>query len=277
MIKLTEQPIRIFQLASHARAGETMLLKLLDAHPQIHVVSHVQKEEAECDIDFTNEIRQTGAQFISRQHWYVNLRNLHTSNVFLVKQGTWYTEYPFKGIVLVRNPFSFVQSMIEYNRLEGLNGRIYSVSRKRYSKTFRRLLRWTMDMSGDIHQKISKQNDVISALCIFYNHRVSELISYSKTIYRYEDVILNTKNELKNICKSIDIEFQENMIDAHLNYKKYPEGHGKNRLDRGVDEVSMEKWKTLNKKDVSLIHELTSSVAENLGYRLKGNSLSISG
>lgn len=124
--------MKIVYLASHARAGETVVLRALSCHPRIHVPLQVTQDEDPQALRFVSELRANECPEIRPDHWYAQAMKLRPDTVILVKQGVWEQRGKFDGIVLIRNPLSFVHSMLEYNQREGL--RLAIRERRRYEK-----------------------------------------------------------------------------------------------------------------------------------------------
>jgi hypothetical protein len=261
--------IPIFHLASHARAGETLFLKLMSAHSRVCVPLQVEQEEFDIDKAFIAEIQQTGIQSIVLDHPYARKKSLDGNSVVIIKQGIWFHKAPFNGITLVRNPLSFVESMMTYNVLEGLGGGIRKYGRKRYAKTFTRLLRWSKNMSDDLCSDIDSKHSVVDALCCFYNSRVNILANYRKEIFKYEDLVNSPRKELQKVCRILDIEFERNLLYAHQNYSESSLGHGMNKLSRSIDTTSMNKWRQGDRALFQKVKHETIDTAAAVGYTYK--------
>lgn len=256
----------MFHLASHARAGETLVLKLMSAHSRVCVPLQVEKEESEADKAFIAEVRETGIRSVTRLHPYAQSKNLGANSVVLIKQGIWLHKDPFNGITLVRNPLSFVDSMMTYNAIEGLGGGIRRYGRKRYAKTFSRLLRWSENMSAELYRDIDGKQSVVDALCCFYNSRVKALAEYQKDIFKYEDIVTAPRAELEKICRVLAIDFEEGMLKAHRNYSDSSVGHGMNKLSRDIDTASLNKWRLGDKALFRKVKHQTIETARSVGY-----------
>lgn len=258
--------IPIYHLASHARAGETLVLKLLSEHSRVFVPLQIQKEESKVDQAFISEVQNTGIRSIELSHSYARQSGLSSEHIILVKQGVWLHRHPFDGFTLVRNPQSFVASMLTYNVREGLDWGFRPYGRKRYAKTFKRLLRWSQNMSEELCREIESKRSVIDALCCFYNSRIATLSSYRKTIFKYEDLIMSPLQQLQAMCLELDIKFEDALLDAHLNYPAAKEGHGMNDLSRPIDAASMTKWRQGHESVKLKVKDQTLEAAQSVGY-----------
>lgn len=269
-----EAGIPIFHLASHARAGETLVLKLLNAHPRVFVPLQVLKEEASHDQALVEEVRESGIQRMDIHHEYAQARKLRLGQIIVIKQGIWLHTYPFRGVCLVRNPLSFVDSMMTYNAKEGLGGGLLTYGRKRYQKTFLRLLRWSRDMSEELYQEIDEQRSVIIALCCFYRSRIATLNGYNKSVVKYEDIVTSPVTAMTTICNAFDIEFKHLMLKAHHSYPSDMIGHGMNDLSREIDTASLEKWRSGDRSVHKVVINETLEAAKSVGYTFEEPYLS---
>ena len=62
-------------------------------------------------------------------------------------------------------------------------------------------------MSIDLYEKIIGKEPV-EQFVIFYNYRMDDLMKTNLPIIRFEDLILNTKNELERVCSFLNINFK---------------------------------------------------------------------
>jgi hypothetical protein len=229
--------IPIHHLSSHARAGETLCLKLLQQHPQIHVPLQITKEEDPAAQNFVQWIRESEPQTVPLTHPYVSQLGLTKTSVIAVKQGVWAPQ-TFTGVGLIRNPLAFVSSLLEYNKREGLGLRLPLTQRLRYAKTFQRLQSWAARMDPLIHKQLKHSHNIIDALCLFYNYRVTWIRANNAHVFHYEDLITNTVPTLTSMCNAMGVNFDPCMLHAHESYKGV-EGHGTNNLSRPLDTKSL--------------------------------------
>ncbi len=249
-----------------------MLLKTLNDHPQVFVPLQIFRQENQLDKDFINLVKIDGITEIPTTHTYAKQRNLSSTTTIVVKQGTWFHSHEFSGFCLIRNPLSFVDSMLSYNENEGLNFGLRPYGFKKYRKTFKRLLVWSAQMSSNsLYADISTDNCVISALCTFYNHRLTELLSYNKLITKYEHFVASPDRELKLICGILKLPYNPSITKAHLQYKKETIGHGRNDLSRPIDISSVNKWQSRQLNMSLKIIDLTIATANKAGYFPKYN------
>lgn len=259
--------IPIYHLASHARAGETLTLKLLGSHSKIWVPLQISEVEDPFDRSFFEMVKTRHINFLPVDSDYAHARGLHQHMIILIKQGVWFHPQEFSGFCLVRSPFGFVQSMLDYNHQEGLDFGLKKYGTKRYQKTMARLLRWSKDMSAELTNQLHQQTCILNALCLFYNDRINQLLSYQKKIFKYEDLVYQPKNILISMCEELGIDFEPEILSAHQHYAaNHVAGHGKNDLARAIDTQSIHKWHALGPRVIRKIDEQTADSQERLNY-----------
>jgi len=257
------EDIRIEHLASHARAGETMLLRAFSRHPRVHVPLHVEQKDDPDSLRFATEVQSLEMQNLHPGHWFARAKGLKAGQVILLKQGTWEPRKPFSGVVLVRNPTSFVQSMLEYNRREGLRWALRD--KTRYAKTMERLVRWASAMSKGLVRELEAARTTVDALCAFYVYRVSWLASRGLPLIRYEDLVLQPESQLRRACEALKLDWSPALLQSHTAFQGR-EGHGMNDLTRPVDTGSLAKWNSLPRSVRGRIAALTGRTAAEVGY-----------
>jgi hypothetical protein len=189
---------------------------------------------------------------------------LTSNSIILIKQGVW-APSKFAGFGLIRNPYSFVHSMLEYNRKEGLDTG-YTL-RGKYKKTYERLMRWSRKMDKGICKKIGRNRNPINALCIFYNHRINWILENTELVHRYEDLVNEPESTLGTMCAYLGVPFESKLLSAHQSYS-HEAGHGMNTLGRAIDKDSLNKWRALDPKELEKISSLTQKTQKNAGYDL---------
>jgi hypothetical protein len=259
--------IPVFHLASLARCGQTLMLKLLAAHPRIHVPLQIVEEQDPVDTMFVRRV-QEGLDSLSPGDEYARLRKLDDSTIIVVKQGVWEHRHPFRGFALVRNPYSVIASLLEFNRRhEGLRPAL--LARHRYAASYARLQRWATAMNPVLAELVSGARTPVEAAAIFYACRVAHLLSLGIPVFHYERFVREPQAVLSGICSVLGTEFVPAQLEAHLDYRgRGAEGHGLNDLARPVDRQSLDAWRRLPRRQRKTILELTFAVARQAGYEM---------
>lgn len=255
--------IKIFHLSSHARGGETLALKLLNAHSLIHVpiqITAAESREARALVDW---IKADEPQELPLDHPYADSHRLTERHILLVKQGVWFP-INFDGFGLIRHPLSFVHSLLEYNQREGL--RWGFTERIRFWNTFKRIHSWTRGMNPIDTRSLHEIRDVVELLCHFYNIRVQWILTSNKTVFRYEDLVRQPEYTLSRMCDKLSVEFEKRMVLAHNAYTQERHGHGLTDLTRPIDTKSLDKWRLMPLCTQEKILSFTELIRQKAGY-----------
>jgi hypothetical protein len=252
-------------MASMARSGETLLLKLMNAHDRVVIVHNLSEQ----DTVYKNKAFEFFKTFyinkISKKHKIVKPYKLKGNQVLLLKQGVWKHKKPFMGFILSRNPVSIYASLKAYDKLHPE----YDSENNFWFENSKRLERWMNDMEPEKTAWISKQNP-IDQFCSFYNIRMNDLHSTGLPIIRYEDLLTDTQEVLQKICATLNIEMDDAMLKSHEQYESGAVGHGQNDLSKPIDTSSLFKYKkNVTQEEFEIIKEKTQVVHEKFGYELK--------
>lgn len=269
MFKLLKKDNRIYHIASMARSGETLILKILAIHPDIKVVHNLDKNDdivQSLAFEFLKSYRK---EIISRSHPVIKPYNLNKHQVLLLKQGVWKHPYPFKGLILSRNPISIYASLKVYDK----ELQEYHEEDNFWFGVEERLLRWLKNIDEESIPLIKNMSPV-EQFCLFYNIRMKGLLMTNLPVIRYEDLILDTQLTLIKICKIIGVKMDEKLLVAHEFYEEGKTGHGKIDLSRKIDKTSLNKYKEIvTDEEFELIMNKTKDVYSKFGYELKNNEV----
>ena len=268
MIRLLKKN-KIYHMASMARSGETLLLKLMNAHPKIVIVHNLSKEDSEFKNKAFEFFKSFYSYTISRGHEIVKPYNLKRGQLLLLKQGVWKHKHPFKGFILSRNPVSIYSSLKAYDQLHPE----YDSENNFWFENSKRMERWMNDMEPEKITQILEQSP-IDQFCSFYNIRMNDLHSTGLPIIRYEDLVTDTQEVLQKICTILNIDMDDAMLKSHEQYEKGAVGHGQNDLSKPIDTSSLFKYKkNVTQEEFEIIKEKTQMVHEKFGYELKESEI----
>lgn len=272
--------VRVVHMASMARSGETMMLRILSAHPMIRVAGQlVDSSEGEKRIRF---FRTWKSHTIPCNHEAIIDLDAPEDGIVLVKQGTWEHPWTFEGFILARNPLSVYYSLTNYDTVwvreleKALHGFGKTGLAIRLRGNFERFYRWTNDIDKSLVDKYPSL-EFIEIFCSFYNRRMTHLSKLGLPILHYESIVGAPEKELCSLCDRLEIPFDAEMLHSH---KKFPEsttGHGKNSLSQPIDNKSNEKATRVPKKVREKILALTQSTWHHLGYRERDGILALQG
>tara|TARA_R110002073_G_scaffold286251_1_gene450912 strand:- start:466 stop:1242 length:777 start_codon:yes stop_codon:yes gene_type:complete len=249
-------------MASMARSGETLVLKVMAAHSKIVVIHNLESTDSKQDLRTFRFFKSYKKTVIRASHRAVSRYGLKENQVLLLKQGVWEHRYPFNGFVLVRNPVSIYSSLKAYDR----NDPKYDPEENFWFKNEERLSRWLKDMSPSLLRGFDKLAPV-QQFALFYNYRMNHLASLGLPIIRYEDLVTDPENTFAAICRSMNLPFEKEMLHAHEDYGTDVKGHGDNLLSRPVDSTSLIKYKqNVSLEEFAECSDLTESTQKKFGY-----------
>lgn len=271
--------IDIFHMASCARSGETMLLRVMASHPDVFVPLNVAASEDRDREELGRELSVYSPKSISRRNAILSKIDLGKATKILLKQGTWEHSHPFDGFILARNPAAVYASLRGYDTapVPGFTGKIKSVLGMRTTTGSRetsldRLVRWSRDVDDDLHGLIGNL-DFDDAFCAFYSRRMGHLASLGLPVIHYERLVTHPGHEIGRICGIMGVPYQDSMLSSHEAFSPGTMGHGKNDLGRPVSKDSLLKYaKTVDRKKFDKISALTLPVTKSLGYRMEYGS-----
>ncbi|WP_157503226.1 sulfotransferase domain-containing protein [Mangrovimonas xylaniphaga] len=263
MIELIKKN-KIYHMASMARSGETLMLKILAVHPDVRVIHNLDKEDDLHSVKAFEFIKNFEPKQISRRHKLMQPYHLKRNQIILIKQGVWKHQYPFDGFILSRNPVSIYSSLKAYDKkAEG-----YDEATNFWFGNVERFKRWLNGIQPEIIEELIAKSP-IEQFVDFYNLRMGELLNTDIPIVKYEDLIVNTEDTLRKVCSYIGIQMDDSLLNSHKFYKNGLEGHGQNDLSKPIDASSLHKYKlNVTEEEFNFIKENTLNVHKGYGYEL---------
>ena len=246
-------------MSSFSRSGETLLLRCLSAHPDVHIVHNLTKPpEPKEDLALFHFIKNRKELNVSRKHPKVVAAGASDKKVLLVKNAVWEHKYPYKGFVLARNPLSVVQSF-----------KLIQEPQKKIEYRKAQYERWFTGIDPRLLEALDHDNTVL--LCALYNRKMYPLAKSGLPIIRYEDFVADHEKYLRQIVSTLGLEWSDEVMKSHLNYKEGEYAHGHLPLWRDIHQGSTDKYKQLPKDILALVHGLTYPTLQALGYNFDDN------
>ena len=263
--------IPIYHISSMARSGETLLLRSLASHPQIHVSHNISKVDSIYEKELFSFLKTYPHQKIRITNRFLKDKNLKSDSVLLIKQGVWEHKYPFRGFILSRNPVSIYASLRMFDAMELGND-----LDKNWYKNEERMLRWLNDIAPELKIHFVHKNP-IDQFCLFYNRRMGALIKTGLPIIYYEHFVMHPGQILKAILSIMNISFDECVLHSHTLYKNGNIGHGNIQLDKYINTSSLKKYQSIvSKQEFDKIVKKTKDVACNqYKYNFSWNEITI--
>lgn len=245
---------RIVHMSSFSRSGETLMLRALNAHNQIHVVNQLRYHDREEDNNLLKFLMSYKDKMISEDHPIVKAAGVKSGQIILVKNAFWEHQYDYDGFVLVRNPFSVINSF-----------KVIDEAEEKRARRLEQLRRWTKTIDVNMLPSIDRMNS-FEFVCALYVRKMLPLADLKLPIIKYEDFVTNPKYYMRLLLKELDIDWDENVLSAHEFFREGDVGHGGIKLWKPIHRDSVDSYQKLDAQTLSKIYTLTWPVIERYGY-----------
>lgn len=205
--------VPIFHIASMARCGETVLLRSLASHSRIHVVHNLGEREEAHSLRLFEYLKHYRKTKIRCLHPYVRPYNVLSDDVLVLKQGVWEHRFPFRGIILSRNPVSVYASLRNYDAQDGSASDLDAL----WQYNAERLSRWMRDIESLLVDEMLSLAPV-EQFCLFYNRRMGALAQLGVPIVHYEKLAADPYIVLATVVHAMGLDFEDSMLSAHADY-----------------------------------------------------------
>jgi len=236
--------LQILQLGSMARSGETLFLRTLAAHPQVHVVHDLRPTNTPAETRLFNLLRLWPANEIDRASVQPLLDRPLGSQVthLLLKQGVFQPLHDWRGVVLLRNPYAVFCSLWRYDAQQA--GEPDEPARHlAYWNTRRlpRLMAWADAMDPDLSARLRGMAEPIEQFLCFYAARTRQLAASGQPILPYEDFVNRHDEVLPWLCETLGLPWDDRVMQAHRAFPPGERGHG--GIDLGAPVHASPDWK----------------------------------
>jgi hypothetical protein len=257
---------KFLYMRSFGRSGETLLMRSLDAHPQIHALVQLlnrRDEKLECYRLF-RYIMKTCPASISRSAPLRLAIDPIEKPTLLVKAGCWEPSDESPGFVLIRNPFAVTHSYL----------RMY---RKKHREDPRRpLAKWIQDIDEETADYVNRC-DAVTGICVAWNRCYANLSLRNKPVVRYEQFVRNPSLVLKALLQDLSLPWADSVMHSEKKYKPNQIGHGGISLSEPIHDKSLDAWKRLGDKKIAKIRALCYPTMRAFGYDFNHGELTIQG
>lgn len=230
--------LRIVHLASLARSGETLVLRALAAHPQVHVVHDLRAENTAADQALYRLLRVWPLATVPRGHVESLLGPgllKPGCQVLVLKQGVFAPRHRPTGFALLRNPYAVFCSLWSYDAKRlgqvptaELNARHWAESR------LPRLLVWADASLPALLPALRAEPDPVRQFLLYWRARLDQMLAQQPTRVCYEDLVADPAASLRQICTAIGLPFDAAMLTAERGHARGEVGHGGIRLDAPI-------------------------------------------
>jgi hypothetical protein len=101
---------------------------------------------------------------------------------------------------------------------------------------------------------------------------LQKIPSANKVTIKYEDLIVEPGKVLKKICKVIDVEYEEEMLNFYKKSERYIGKHHSKLIFKPLFSKNLEKWKkNLNKREIEVFKLLAGRYLRKYNYELQGS------
>lgn len=252
---------RIYHMHSFSRSGETLLLRCLNAHPNIHVVHQINAEDKPEDIALHNFLKDYKEKVIPHEHPLVEEASVKNEDVILLKNAAWANSYEHNGFILARNPFAVANSfkMVDENE-------------RRHKRRKRQYRRWAKGIDKNLVPFVNDEEDSFVNFSVLYAAKMGDAVELNQEIIYYEDFVINPEASLRKICSVLQVEWDSSVLKSHELYSEGEYGHGGIPLWKDIHSGSLHSYKKLPQADIYKIYGVTRSVIKKLGYKFDGDA-----
>ncbi|GAA0757078.1 hypothetical protein LRH25_18120 [Ideonella azotifigens] len=218
--------LRVVQLGSMARSGETLFLRTFSVHPQVQVVHDLRVGNTAAETALFKLLRIWPANRMPR----VEVERLlgpalkASATHLLLKQGVFHPRHAWRGVSLVRNPYAMFVSLWTYDAGKHANDQQHL----RNWRTLRlpRLLAWCDAMDPVLSRQLAAMSDPLEQFLLFYAMRAQQLKASGRPLLHYEDLVNQTLPTLRSACQGLGLTPHDDLLRAHQFYARGEAGHG---------------------------------------------------
>jgi hypothetical protein len=215
---------RIVHLASLARSGETLVLRALAAHPQVHVAHDLLPANTAAETRLFQLLRVWPGPTLPR----AAVPELGPQvEVIVVKQGVFAPRAPFAGFGLVRNPYAAFCSLWNYDAKLAGHVPDDALNRRHWAELrLPRLVAWADACVPWIVPALLAEADPVRQYLRFWQARVRQIAERCRTVVAYEDFVQAPRRGLEAICAAAGLPFDDALLAAHTRWPPGTRGHG---------------------------------------------------
>ena len=249
--------VPLIMMTSFARSGETMMLRALNAHPRIEVVSQILEADERHEDSRLFEALQDYPDFVLRRaNPLLAHRNVGADSIVIVKHGIWTHRWPHLDFVLVRNPFSIVKSLRQY----AIDNREDEPHRRN------RLARWARKIDPSLVAFCLK-GDETEAIARLYRSKMLAKSTQRLGVVRYEDFVAFPDREMARVMRMLGLPWDDRVLRAHEAYPQGKLGHGNIKLWEAIRLTPHVPDMDMPPREFDIIASITAPVLELYGYK----------
>lgn len=248
--------VPLIMMTSFARSGETMMLRALNAHPRIEVVSQIlDADEPPQDVRLFEALQDYPDFVLRRANPLLAHRSVGPDSIVIVKHGIWTHRWPHIDFVLARNPFAIVKSLRQY----AIDNHEDEQHRRH------RLARWAGKIDASL-VPLCLKGDETEAIAYLYRSKMLARSTTRLGVVRYEDFVAAPEREMPKVLRMMKLPWDERVLRAHENYPQGKIGHGKIKLWEAIRLTPHKPETGLPQREFDIIASITRPVLDLYGY-----------
>lgn len=255
---------RILHMASFSRSGETLVLRCMNAHPDVHVVHQIRQPDERKDFALFRRLQTWPAKQIPHHDSHVRATEAKQGQVLLLKNAVWEHHFPFEGFILVRNPFSVFRSF-------GIIGE----GTKGFLKRKEQFFRWAAGIDEELIE-LMKDPDNLTCLCMLYNRKMHALSRLGLPVLHYELFVHYPEASLEWLLAELGLPWSDRVLRSHEDYEEGLYGHGRIPLWKPIHTGSLDSYKRVPDALFRRIYGLTYPTLEAFGYEVEDGQVDVS-
>jgi hypothetical protein len=222
--------LRIVHLASLARSGETLLLRALAAHPQVHVVHDLRAVNTGADQALYRLLRVWPLPTLPR--WQLDAHVApgvvpQDCRVLVLKQGVFAPRQRPAGFGLIRNPQAVFSSLWRYDALRLGQTPTAALNAQHWlNLRLPRLLVWADACLPALLPALRAEPDPVRQFLLYWQARVAQILAQQRTVITYEHFVCEPEAALREVCAAIGLPFEPGLLQAHRGHAAGEPGHG---------------------------------------------------
>jgi len=251
MTRLARKPVAIFHMSSFSRSGETVMQRVLNAHPDIEIVHHLYAKDRWRDILLVRMLQRREATTIPAWHPLLWHRTLNPNSVLLLKNATWTHSYPYRGFILVRNPIAVCTPVARSRRNKRLS---------------RQHLRWARGIDPTLQPDL---NDLkpLKMHCELLTRKFAAAHATGLPIVHYERFVRDPETMLRKLIAHLGLDWDPAVLTSETGYPKGLIGHGNNPLWLPLHTGSLDKYLKVDMNRRQTIYSMTKPLFDLYGYQ----------
>jgi hypothetical protein len=255
--------IPIFQMASFSRSGETLLLRCLNAHPDIEVVHQIEARDRAEDLALFRHLMTREATDIPADDPLLAHRSLGPRSVLVVKNAVWTHPHPRRGFILARNPFSVVRSAFrDRPKPESVE------------KNVAQQVRWAEGIDPLLVPAM-RMEPTLTSFTMLYARKMLADRRDGLPFLRYEEFVKRPEPWLRKVVAHLGLDWSDRVLRSHEDYPEGALGHGRIKLSEPIHTGSGRRYRKMTPEQLSHVYGVAHEALRRYGYTWDGDRVGL--